>query len=120
MEEEKKEYIVHKVNAGYKYTVYRQDHNDVAYYKIGVQKTLQDGQKQWDYIPVQFKKGVELENKTVIRIKQAFENLKYAAADIKHWNPILTIFIIDFETISDKIEAYSEALQQAELDEPPF
>lgn len=122
-EEEKKEYVVHKVNAGYKYTIYRNENNNgKVFYKMGVSNTLMDGQKEWAYIPVKFKNGVELKDKTQIKIKQAFENFYYAQSDTKHWNPILSIFIQDFETIDDKIEAYSEALQEAEftVDEPPF
>jgi len=119
-EEEKKEYVVHKVNAGYKYTVYKQERNGMKFYKIGVPKTLIDGQKEWEYIPVQFKKGIELENKTTIRIKQAFENFRYLPTDTNHWNPIFTVFINDFETINDKIEAYNEEIQEVNLDELPF
>lgn len=73
---------------------------------------MPDGQKEYDYIPVTFKKGVEIPNKTVIKIKQAFENIRYNKEDTGHWYPILTIQINDFDVISDKIDAYNQSLQE--------
>lgn len=110
--EENKDYIIYKVQAGYNYKVYRQDRNGFTFYKISVQKKLADGQKQYDYIPVTFKKGVDIQDKTVIKIKQAFENIVYKKEDIKHWNPMISIHITEFEVIDDKIDAYNQSLQE--------
>ena len=75
MEEENKLYIKHKVQAGFNYTVYRNDRNGKSYYKICVTQKAFDGQESKHYIPVTFKKGIELPDKTKIKIKKAVENV---------------------------------------------
>lgn len=92
--------------------MYRQDRSGFTFYKISVQKKLADGQKVYDYIPVTFKKGVELPDKTTIKIKQAFENIVYRKEDVKHWYPMLSIHINEFEIIDDKIDAYNQSIQE--------
>lgn len=117
--EENKDYIVHKVQAGYNYTVFKNENNGRAYYKIGIEQKQFDGQKIRGYMPVKFKKGVELEDKTRIKIKQGVENFYFKAEDTRHYNPIFYIQINDFEIIDNKIEEYNQDIS-GEDDDLPF
>ena len=116
MEEEKKDYIIHKVQAGFNYTVYRNDYNGKPYYKIGIEQKQPDGQKLRGYISVRFKNGVEVSDKTRIKIKQGFENFYFSKNDPKHFNPIFYIQINEFEILDDKIQAYNESMQEDDTD----
>lgn len=62
-------------------------------------------------MPVKFKKGIELENKTRIKIKQAFENFY-----VKGYDTIFYLQINEFEILDDKIQAYNESVQEADID----
>ena len=63
-------------------------------------------------MPVKFKQGVELQDRTRIKIKQGFENFYFAKNDPKHYNPLFYIQITEFEVIDDKIDAYNQSLQE--------
>lgn len=104
MEEENKLYIKHKVQAGFNYTVYRNDRNGKSYYKICVTQKAFDGQETKHYIPVTFRKGVELPDKTKIKIKQAVENVYK-----KGFDTISTYMILDFDNLSEAIEEFNQA-----------
>lgn len=109
---EEKMYINYKVYAGYEYIVNRNDFNGQAKYNITViQKTI-DGQKIQVHIPVKFKKDVEVLDKTKIKIKQAYENVWYRADDKKHFQPILSIQINDFDIVEESPESHSDEIQQ--------
>lgn len=56
-------------------------------------------------MPVKFKKGVELEDKTRIKIKQGFENFY-----IKGYETIFYMQINEFEVLDGKIEEYNNSL----------
>lgn len=91
--------------------VFRKDYNGKVFYNIGITQTQPDGQKINGYMPVRFKRGVELENKSKIKIKQAFENFYK-----KGFDTIFYLQITDFELLDDKIEAYTQAQEEADLD----
>ena len=82
------------------------------FYKIGVIQTLPDGQKLKGYKPVKFKKGVEVADKTRIKIKQAFENFYK-----KGYDYVLYLQINEFEILDDKINEYNESLQEVDVDD---
>lgn len=56
-------------------------------------------------MPVKFKKGVELADKTRIKIKQGFENFY-----IKGYETIFYMQINEFEVLDGKIEEYNNSL----------
>lgn len=56
-------------------------------------------------MPVKFKKGVELEDKTRIKIKQGFENFY-----VKGYETIFYMQINEFEVLDGKIEEYNNSL----------
>lgn len=116
--EEEKQFIIHKVQAGYNYIVYRTELNGKIYYKIPIEQKLIDGQKLKGFVQVRFKTGVELKDRTKIKIKKAIENFYFAKSDIKHYNPIFYYLITDFENIDDTVQDYNEALENTEEDFP--
>lgn len=76
--------------------IFRKDINDKAIYTLGLSKKNKEGQYVNGYINVNFKKGVELNNQTKIKIKQAWLDF-YKKDKIT----VPTIFINDFELVDD-------------------
>ena len=76
--------------------IFKNEYNDKPFYTIGLSKKDKNGNYINGYMNVNFKKGVELENKTKIKIKNAW--LDFYKSDVK---TIPVIFISDFEIISD-------------------
>ncbi len=77
--------------------IFRHDNKDGKIsYSVGISRKLEDGSYLKDYIPVKFKKGVVLENKTLINIKNGwlsiFEN--------KDKEMVRYIFVSDFNIVS--------------------
>ena len=93
--------------------------NDKGFYSTSISKKMMDGTYQNTYIPVQFKKGTELENKTTINITKGFLSFdKYtpngATKEATSWKIIVTEFSLagasktdvkctEFETTSDDL-----------------
>ncbi len=75
--------------------VFRNEKNGKVFYAIGVSKKRQDGSYENAFIPVQFKKNVNLENQTNIYIKEAWLSF-YKTKDNKS---VFYIFINDYETV---------------------
>ena len=93
-----------------KVKVYRSDYNDKAVYSIGASKKNIDGDMEYAYKPVRFRKGVELQNKTEIVIKEGWEDFtNYTNKDGKT-KSIWYFFINKFEmaTELDAIKQVSE------------
>ena len=72
--------------------VFRKDYNGKPSYSLGLSKKDKDGKYINGYVKVNFKKGVELENKSKIKIKNAW--LDFYKDNEK---TIPTIFINEFE-----------------------
>lgn len=73
-------------------TIFRNENNGKVSYLIGISKKQQDGTYQNGYIPCRFKKEVSLENKTRIKIKQAW--IDFYKVEKKTY---IYVFINDFE-----------------------
>lgn len=74
--------------------IFKSDNNDKTIYSIGLSKKNQDGSYENGYMVVRFKKDVTLENKTKIKIKNAW--LDFYKVENKT-NPY--IFINEFEVV---------------------
>ncbi len=118
--EEETDYIIHKVQAGYTYIVFRNEHNGNVFYKIGIEQKTLDGQKIRGYMPVRFNSEIELPDKTKIKIKKGIENFYFAKNDTKHYNPVFYIQIIEFENMSEIIDDYNEDINNTNEDDLPF
>lgn len=76
--------------------IFKSVHDDKISYSIGLSRKNQDG--SWDngYMPVRFKKDVNIENKTKIKIKTAW--LDFYKVDNK---TTVYLFISEFETVNN-------------------
>lgn len=74
--------------------IFRNEYNGKVSYSLGLSKKKQDGSYEKGYINVSFKKGVELQNQTKIKIKSAW--LDFYKKDKA---TIPTIFINDFDIV---------------------
>lgn len=106
--EEKEEYkIYHKVEAGRKIRVFKNTYNDRDYYRVQVKQKNYDGTEDIFYVPLQFKKGVELDNQTDIIIKCAYENMRKNPKD--EFNPIYYLVVTDFEIVEREEQVQAQA-----------
>lgn len=75
-------------------------------------KYQKDGTDKYGYFPVQFRKGVDLANKTKIEIKESWIN----ANEGKNGTVYFCEFVSDFETITEIPQGFTEV----DDDEIPF
>lgn len=83
--------------------IFKKDFNGKISYSLGLSKKDKEGRFVNGYMPVQFKKDVKIENKTKIKIKEAwlgfniYENKTYPY-----------IFINDFDVVQETQNPYTE------------
>lgn len=97
----------------YAVTIFRNDSQYGAFYKVGISKKDVNGNYINGYKDCRFKKDVQLENKTKIYIKKAW--LDFYVKDKK---TIDYIFISEFEIAPDAVPTKNE--QAAESVDDPF
>lgn len=85
--------------------------NEKGFYSTGISNKLLDGTYENAYIQVQFKKGVELENKTKINITNGFLTF-WKPQDGK---PIFKIMVLDFTQVGDAAEDTATAFDNNDL-----
>ena len=88
----------------YPVMIFRRDTDTRTFYSLGLSKKKQDGSYENGYIDCQFKKGIELENKTKIYIKDAWLSFYKNKDNLT----MPYIFINNFETIEETIEESKE------------
>lgn len=88
--------------------------NDKGFYSIGVSNKNMDGTYENAYITAQFKKGVDLENKTKIDITNAFLSF-YRNQEGK---PVFKIVVLEFTQYGDVKE--EESAPYADNNTLPF
>lgn len=90
--------------------IFKSEYNDKPIYRIGLSKKDKNGNYVKGYMNVNFKKGVELNNMTKIKIKSAW--LDFYKKDV---NTIPVIFINDFEIVEEKekdpFKEYGESIK---------
>jgi len=85
--------------------------NDKDYYSIGLCRKDRNGQYFNGYFPCQFKKGVTLESKTKIKLKNAF--ISFYLKDDK---TMPYLMILDYEEVK-KEENYAKLKGEVEIEE---
>ena len=85
--------------------------NNQGYYSIGLSRKDRNGKYFNGYFPCQFKKDVELDNKTRIIVKNAFMSFY-----LKDEKTMAYIMITDFD-IKEKEENYAKLKGDVEIDE---
>ena len=130
MEENTEPKILRKIEPNRKYRIWRKDFNGNTFYNILVTQKQYDNTETRYYIPVSFKKGIEVANETDIKILKAIENLrsnKLVEEAKKQYYPVFSYTITEFETIEREeqkkeqaLEKYQEALngnEEQQIDE---
>ena len=119
MEQKEKFKIYHKIEPNRKIRVFKNTYNDKTFYKVQITQKNYDNTEFKAYMPVQFKKGVELNNETDIIIIEAYENFRPNPKD--SYNPIYYLNITEFEIQKRQeqleeqaYEKYQEALNENE------
>ena len=107
--EEKEDRIYRKVEAGRKVRIFKNTYNDQSYYRIQIKQKNYDDTEDIFYVPVQFKKGIELENQTDIIIHTAYENCRKNKKD--DYNPIYYLVITDFEKVEREEQVQAQAIK---------
>ena len=125
--EEEKGSIWHKIMPNHKYRIWRKDFNGNTFYNILVSQKEYDNTESKYYIPVSFKKGIEVANETDIVIKKAIENLrsnKNVEENKRPYAPIFSYMITEFEIVereeqkqAQAYQKFQETLKENELDE---
>jgi len=95
------------INTQNPYTIFRNEVDGKKYFKIGLSKKKQDGTYERGYVPIQFKKDVDIPNQTKIYLRNAwwtFYNTEVSINGAEHKKTIPYIFCNDFVTLEDRIE----------------
>jgi len=95
-----------------KTTIFRKDFDNRPAYSIGISKKKEDGTWANVYIPVSFRRGVEVGNRTKVDIKDAWPSC-YEGKN----GTVLTIFVNDFDTEASDIPS---GFSVCDDDELPF
>ena len=88
--------------------------NDKGYYSIGLSRKDRNNQVFYGYFPCQFKKDVNVENKTRIKLKNAFISFYLKDNETKSY-----VMILDFAE-AEKHENYAQLKGDVEEKELPF
>ena len=101
-------------------TVFRNEHDGMNgkwySYAVGVSSKKQDGTWVSSYLPTKFRKGVVVENKMRINIKDSFLTAReYEANGSK--KTVIELMVLEFDTVDEKNETGFSALTD---DDVPF
>lgn len=104
------------VNSEKQFMVFRKDYQGKAYYSLGLSKKDRNGNYVNGYISCEFRKGVTLENKTKIYLKDAFISFY-----LKDKQTVPYIKILEYETAEETIQnsknIFEEFGEQVDIDD---
>ena len=101
------------VNYDKEITIYRFEGQYGPSYSIGLSKKTQDDKVEYGYFPCKFRKGVELSNKSKIKIRNAF--ISFNKKDNKTYP---YIFINSFEELYQEKEEIKEEKKEEVKPDP--
>lgn len=108
----------------YPVAIFRFESGENVYYKMGLSNKDKDGNYINGYIPVQFRRGIELENKTKIYLKKAWLTFYLKKENIDGVDKNITvpyIFVSEFEKVEEVIAGSKEKdIVKEEAAEDPF
>lgn len=108
------DYVMGLIRINKLYMIFRQEYNSKIFYKVQITKKNFDGTEIKSYMPVTFKKGVELDNKSIIKIKKAIENW-YPDKNNKYENHYF-YNIIEFQLVKNEKLEKEQALDAFQAD----
>lgn len=91
----------YKIMIGDKVKIWRKDYNTSIFYSIMVQQKQQNGTMKKFYQKASFLKGVEIENGTIIRLLNFYENWRENQKDL--YNPIRELKITNYEIVEKEV-----------------
>ena len=95
--------------------------NDKGFYSTTISKKNKDGEYENAYIPVSFKKGVELENRDRINVTNGFLTFDSYTDKEGKTRTNLKIFVLDFEGGNKKASENDDIIFGAQSDDDlPF
>ena len=113
MEDNNKEkgsdYIIHKINLNYTYTVYRDDRNGKVFYRIPITHKSFDGQILKASYQVRFDGGADIPNGSKIKIKKAHENFYLVNSEKGYPIPVMSMQIHEYEIVENALKEFAEA-----------
>lgn len=95
----------------YPVAIFRFESGENIYYKMGLSNKDKDGNYINGYIPVQFRRGIELENKTKIYLKKAWLTFYLKKENIDGVDKNITVpyvFVSEFEKVEEVIAGSKE------------
>jgi hypothetical protein len=108
----------------YPVAIFRFESGENIYYKMGLSNKDKDGNYFNGYIPVQFRRGIKLENKTKIYLKKAWLTFYLKKENIDGVDKNITvpyIFVSEFEKVEEVIAGSKEKdIVKEEAAEDPF
>lgn len=108
----------------YPVAIFRFESGENIYYKMGLSNKDKDGNYINGYIPVQFRRGIELENKTKIYLKKAWLTFYLKKESINGVDKNITVpyvFVSEFEKVEEVIAGSKEKdIVKEEAAEDPF
>lgn len=87
------------ITNNYPVMIFKREYQGNTFYSLGLSKKDANNNYTNGYMPCQFKRGVELEDKTKIYIKSAWLSFYLKDKETKPY-----IFINEFETVGETIE----------------
>ena len=119
MEDNQQPILGYKIMADKEYMVFRSETNGKVFYKIQVSKKNFDGTKEVGYKNIKFKRGIELQDRTIIIPRAGFEDFY----NKDKYTTIFTLFITDFDIVqnpvvdtANAINNYNNQISQEEVD----
>lgn len=107
--------ISYQINTNDYYVVHKGYHNGKPVYMIPVRKRYYDSWR-YGYKPIRFKRGVELEDKSVIRIVKGFEDFDIQKTSGKQHKYTTSIIVItEFELYETPEVLEKKAIRDYEL-----
>lgn len=94
--------------------IFKREYQGNIFYSLGLSKKNQDNTYTNGYMPCQFKKGVQLEDKTKIYIKKAWLSFYLKDKETKPY-----IFISEYTTLEQTIDN-SKKIDYTKYDENPI
>lgn len=99
--------------------VFRKDNEYGTFYSLGLSKKMEDGSYQNGYIDARFRKGVELDNMTIINVKDSWITFYLKNENgyniTKHY-----VFINEFEIVENQAESFDGTQLTIDTDDLPF
>lgn len=106
------------INYEYPVMIFRKDNQFGTNYSVGLSKKKQDGDYENGYMPIRFKKGVELDNQAKIFMKKAFLTF-YIGGNPKRTIPY--IMCTEYEEAKfNRVEEKTEQKTSKEASNDPY